>query len=171
MSAFRLFRILSLAVLFAICGTPALLAGNAKPVGVREFVNQVIAFELRHDTTMRDEAFLAFFTPRFRAAIVKDMAGPELGLIDTDFLCESQTGEVKIRILAIAGSENTAAIRIKSWPFGASPPTTLTWHVLRDGQSWRISDVETAHRPSLLAELERSNRLHKRTPLGGGHVE
>jgi hypothetical protein len=135
-------------------------AADAEPAGAREFVNQVIAYELRSDTTMRDEAFLAFFTPRFRAAIVKDMAGPELNVIDTDFLCESQTGEVKIRILAIAGSENTAAVRIKSWPFGVSPPTTLTWHLRRDGQEWLISDVETARRPSLLADLERSNRLH-----------
>ena len=161
MRVLRLCRILSFAVLFGFCGTSAaMVAADAEPTGVRDFVNQVIAYELRNDTTMRDEAFLAFFTPRFRAAIAKDMAGPELGLIDTDFLCESQTGEVKIRILALAGSENAAAVKIKSWPFGASPPATLTWHLLRDGQSWRISDVEAAPGSSLLANLERSNQRH-----------
>jgi len=135
-------------------------AADAEPAGVREFVNQIIAYEVRLDSTMRDKAFLAFFTPRFRSAIVKDMAGPELNVIDSDFLCQCQTGVVKMGIFAIAGSKNAAVVKIESWSVGAGPPVKLTWHLRRDRQSWRISDVETAQRPSLLADLERSNRLH-----------
>lgn len=135
-------------------------AADTEPVGVRQSVNQIIAYEVRLDTTMRDKAFLAFFTPRFRSAIVKDMAGPELNVIDSDFLCQCQTGVMKMRILAIAGSKNVAIVRIESWSIGINPPVRLTWHLRRDGQSWRISDVETAQAPSLLADLERSNRLH-----------
>jgi hypothetical protein len=135
-------------------------AGSIEPAGARAFVDQVIAYEVRSDTTMRDKAFLAFFTPRFRSAIEKDMAGPELNVIDSDFLCQCQTGVVKMDILGIASSENTAVVSIESWSVGENPPVKLKWHLWREGQAWRISDVETSQRSSLLTELERSNRLH-----------
>src|ERR1700721_410035 len=95
-------------------------AADAEPVGVRESVNRIIAYEVRSDAKMRDEVFLAFFTPRLRAAIVKDMAGPELNVIDSDFLCQCQTGVAKMRVLAIAGSRDAATVRVESWSIGSS---------------------------------------------------
>src|ERR1700685_1264800 len=100
-------------------------AADVEPAGAREFVNQIVAYEVRLDTSMNDKAFLAFFTPRFRAAIVKVRAGPELNVIDSDFLCQSQTGVVKMRILAIAGSKNEAIARIQSWSAGSNPPVRV----------------------------------------------
>jgi hypothetical protein len=135
-------------------------AAAIEPAGAREFANQVIAYEERPDSTLRDKAFLAFFTPRFRMAIVKDMAGPELNVIDSDFLSQSQTGVEKMRVLEIEGSKNLAVVTVKCWSEGVSPPVTLKWHLRRDRQWWRISDVETASGSSLLIDLERSNRLH-----------
>jgi len=126
----------------------------------RSFVDQIIAYEERSDTQLRDKTFLAFFTPRFRSAITKDISGPELNVIDSDFLCQCQTGVAKMRILAITGSDREVIVRIESWSVGANPPVIETWHLSKEQQSWRISDVETSRTQSLLAELERSNRLH-----------
>ncbi len=132
----------------------ALLIAAATPEPPRAFVNRVIAYEERSDTTMRDEAFLAFFTPRFRAAIVKDRSGPELNVIDSDFLCRCQTGVATMRILALHGSKSAAVAKVESRSVGANPPVVATWHLQRDGQGWRISDVDTAQGRSLLSALE-----------------
>jgi hypothetical protein len=152
-------RLLASALILIAAAVPA---AAAEPAGVRDAANNIVAYEMRPDTGMRDKAFLAFFTPRFRAAIVEHMAGPELNVIDSDFLCQCQTGVAKMRILAIAGSPDAAAVRIASWSVGSSPPVTTIWHFARDRYSWQIADVEAVRRPSLLADLQRNNRRRRR---------
>ena len=77
-------------VVFALISfaLPANAAGN-EPPGLRQAVNQIMVHDQRSD--QRDEEFLSKFTPRFRAAIVKDMSGPDIGLISTVFFAIAST--------------------------------------------------------------------------------
>jgi hypothetical protein len=140
-------------VVFALISfaLPANAAGN-EPPGLRQAVNQIMVHDQRSD--QRDEEFLSKFTPRFRAAIVKDMSGPDIGLISYGILCHCQHGVSKMQILSISGAKDTATVKVETWA-SPDPPVTQTWHMQRVGRSWQISDLETPDGRSLLRELER----------------
>jgi len=145
--------------LFLLCIASAspTLAADTAPAGARETVNKLIAYEVGGEGSVRDEAFLGFFTPRFRAAIEADAAGSDIETIDSDFICQCQTAVLKMHILALSGSQDAAVARIESWSKGA-PPVKVTLRLERGDDSWLISDVQTAQSPSLLGRMEGSNR-------------
>ena len=123
----------------------------AEPTGLRQAIKQIMAADQR--SNQRDEEFLSKFTPRFRAAIVKDMSGPEMGKIDYGILCHCQHGISKMQILSLTGSKDTAIAEIETWA-SPDPPVTQIWHMQRDRHSWRISDLGTPDSRSLLKDLE-----------------
>lgn len=127
-------------------------ADGTEPPGLRRSVMEIMAQDQK--SNQRDEAFLSKFTPRFRAAIVKDMAGPDIGVISYGILCYCQHGVSKRKILSIKGSKNTASVKVETWA-SPDPPVTQTWYMRRHGQSWRISDVVNPSGRSLLKDLER----------------
>ena len=133
-------------------------AAAAEPAGARKVIERIIAQELQGDHSMRSEAYLSHLTRRFRAALVKDMSGPEINVTDSDILCQCQDVPDEMHILSITGTGDTATARVKSRVGFISPPETVTWRMRREGKTWRISDIATDHSASLLAELEASNR-------------
>lgn len=130
---------------------PANAAGT-EPPGLRQSVNQIMAQDQKSD--QRDKEFLSKFTPSFRAAIVRDMSGPDIGLISYGILCHCQHGVSKMQILSMEGSKDTATVKVETWA-SPDPPVTQIWHMQRNGQSWQISDLETPSSRSLLVDLER----------------
>ena len=140
-------------VVFALISLtlPASAAGT-EPPGLRQSVKQIMVIDQK--SNQRDEEFLSKFAPRFRAAIVKDMSGPEIGLISYGILCHCQHGVSKMQILSMEGSKDTATVKVQTWA-SPDPPVTQTWHMQRSGQSWQISDLETPDSRSLLSDLER----------------
>jgi hypothetical protein len=133
------------------------LAADAAPPGVRDAINRLIDYEVNGEGNVRDESFLAFFTPRFRAAIEQDTAGSDIQTLDTDFICQCQTAVVKMHVLTISGSKDAASAGIESWSKG-NPPVKLRLHLEFFDDSWLVSDVETARTPSLLIKMEQANK-------------
>lgn len=129
---------------------PANAAGT-EPDGLRQSIIQILAQD--QTSNQRDEKFLSEFTPRFRAAIVKDMSGPDIGVISFGILCHCQHGVSKMQILSMKGSKIKATAKVETWA-SPDPPVIQTWHMQRDGRSWRISDLETPDSGSLLKDLE-----------------
>ncbi len=137
---------------------PCALAADSAPPGVREAVNRLIAYEVGGEGSMRDEAFQAFFTPRFRGAIAAEAAQTDIQTIDTDFICQCQTAILKMRILDISGSKDAAVVHLESHAKG-NPPIKVTLRLEYDGNSWLIADVQTPKVRSVLGQMEQGAGL------------
>jgi hypothetical protein len=99
------------------------------------------------------------------AAINEDqrLARGEVGFLDGDPLCDCQdTGGMRARIVALSSKRGLASSRILvSFAHGTDKRDIRVQLVLTPG-GWRIADVGTADRTSLLRALQTSN-LRART--------
>ena len=91
--------------------------------------------------------------------MVKDMAGPELWVIDMDVLCQTQSDCVAMRLVSITTRGNNAVAKIASTSVGGSPDWA-EWTLQQVDGHWYIADIRNAHWASFLAELQKNYRLH-----------
>ena len=121
-------------------------------------VNRVIAYEMSGSANMRSRTFGAFLTPRLRAAIRQDMHGEEVGVLDYDPICQCQDYDgLKMRLLSLfkSGSNVIAILQISG-----SERKQIDLHLAPTTYGWRITDISTAKRPSLLRMLNSAARKH-----------
>lgn len=152
-------RIASLA-LIASLGTAA-AASNASAVeGPQQFMNRVLAYEAASNANMRSRSYLVFFTSRLRAAIRADMRGTEIGLLDYDPICQCQddAGQT-LRIIAVRTTGRASIATVESTSGGER--SRITFRLANGREGWRIADIGTASRPSLLKSLEAEHRARR----------
>jgi hypothetical protein len=133
-------------------------AAAAAPDSPRRLVERVTAYELSGRGDTRSARFLDFFTPELRAAIVKDMSGPDLNVIDMDVLCQTQSDCTAMRLVSITNAGKNGVAKVETTSAGGSPEQAL-WTLRQSAGHWRIADIRNAQWHSLLAELQKSNRL------------
>jgi len=133
------------------------VATAAPKDGARDFVDRVIANDRRPDIDLRSRAFLSLLTPRLRRAIEVDMSGSDVGILDYDPICQCQDNEGLIfRVVSIREGPTKAAAAIESR--SGRDTRRVKLQLVRTSQGWRIGDFATKAEPSLLHDLERSNR-------------
>lgn len=124
------------------------------------------AFLERLYANYRNESYSPFdhservFAPPLNAAIKEDerLAHGEVGFLDGDPLCDCQdTGGMHARIVSVATSGDTAIARVSVQWEGTKDRSDIRLRLVQTRAGWRIADVGTAHEPSLLKDLQRSN--------------
>jgi len=135
-------------------------AMSAAVAGVPEaphlLVDRVIAYEMSGNADMRSRTFGPFLTPRLRAAIQQDMQGEEVAVLDYDPICQCQDYDglkMRLRSLGKAGSHVIAIVQISG-----SERQQVNLHLAPTSYGWRINDISTATRPSLLRLLSSAKR-------------
>lgn len=101
------------------------------------------------------------FAPRLLAAIEEDsrLAQGEVGYLDGDPVCQCQDAAgLKAAITSVKPQgPDKATVRVSIRLQGYRPrPATLS--LVRTRAGWRIADIASADEPSLLREIEDSNR-------------
>jgi hypothetical protein len=109
-----------------------------------------------------------YFAPRLLKAVREDerLAGQgKVGYLDWDPLCQCQdSAGLQARVVSVKVTSHTSAIARVRLDF--SPPaepwkSTVTISLIETSRGWRIADVSSADEPSLLRELEASNRRQR----------
>ncbi len=103
------------------------------------------------------------FAPALVAAIREDarLAGDEVGWLAGDPLCQCQDHEglePVVREVRRAAKTATADILLR---FPGYDERQVRLKLVRIARGWRIADVATADDPSLLRDLQRSNRRRR----------
>lgn len=141
----------------------ALLAQAPPAETPRDFVTRIYA-------GYRDPAFNPLdrperlFAPPLVAAIREDarLSGDEVGWLDGDPLCQCQDHEglepIVREVRRTAARTALADILLR---FPGHGDRDVRLRLVRTAQGWRVADVATADDPSLLQDLQRSNRLRR----------
>jgi hypothetical protein len=136
------------------------LLGIGQPETPRAFVLQVYAGYRSHDynpLSRLDEVF----APELAAAIREDarLAGGEVGYLDGDPLCDCQDYlKLTAAIRSIRQPSRVKASAIVDVDLGVGQVRHLRIELVRTRAGWRIDDVVSGGRRSLLRDLQRSNR-------------
>lgn len=126
----------------------------AEPAGARAFAERIIAQELGPNADIAGPGFAPLLTARLRAAIKADTAGPEIGNLDYDPLCQCQDPEgLKLRVLSVAGNAAAAAVRLEI-RLGRSV-NAIILRLANERGGWRLADIASRTQPSLLALLSK----------------
>ncbi|KUR77748.1 hypothetical protein [Novosphingobium sp. FSW06-99] len=145
------------------------LPSEVAPDGALKFANQVIAYDLSNDANISDSKFLAFLSPRLRAAFVRDDHLNDHGYLeaylDHDPICMCQdNGNLKISIVSIKGGSDAAEVQTQV----AGADGVITHGILwlkRGKHGWMIADISELEAGicSLLSNFEHHNSpLRKR---------
>lgn len=140
----------------------ALLAPAPPAESPRDFVARIYAGyrDSGYNPLDRPERL---FAPPLVAAIREDarLSSGEVGWLDGDPLCQCQDHEGLEPVVGEVRQSAKAATADILLRFPGYDDRQVTLRLVRTARGWRIADVATADDPSLLRDLQRSNRRRR----------
>ena len=135
-------------------GLTAQAAWSAPHRAPRAFLNSVVAYEAREDTSLRSPTFLGFLTPRLRKAVLADISHSDVRVLDYDPICQCQD-TVALRIVSVMPKGPSAVATLAAG--SGTDRVIVHLHLVGSEGDWAIADISTKAQPSLIRELERQN--------------
>ena len=130
---------------------------GAEPAGLRAYLNRLIVSETLPESGPYRE-LKEWLAPRLAAAVRED-ENKEMPALDYEPICQCQDAEgMKMRVRSIRGNDKAAIAELENRFTGKTVHVTL--HLTHGAHGWRIADISTKEDPSLLHDLEESNRQH-----------